>query len=84
MPKYSYRSFITLLSLLSTLGRQQHQRHYAAVAFGLGQHAIRRHARTAAVTAAERFYPAFQLVAWADKSPADAMRVAIAEAYGRA
>ena len=38
----------------------------------------------AAVTAAERFYPAFQLVAWADKSPADAMRVAIAEAYGRA
>ena len=38
----------------------------------------------AAVTAAERFYPAFQLVAWADKSPADAVRVAIAEAYGRA
>lgn len=52
MPNYSYRSFITLLSLLSTLGRQQHQRQYAAVAFGLGQHAIRRHARTAAVTAA--------------------------------
>ncbi|WP_395004021.1 YbjN domain-containing protein [Cypionkella sp.] len=38
----------------------------------------------AAVTAAERFYPAFQLVAWADKTPAEAMRVAIAEAYGRA
>lgn len=38
----------------------------------------------AAVMAAERFYPAFQLVAWADKSPADAMKVAIAEAYGRA
>ena len=38
----------------------------------------------AAVTAAERFYPAYQLVDWADKSPADAMRVAIAEAYGRA
>ncbi|MGV8949840.1 MAG: YbjN domain-containing protein [Cypionkella sp.] len=37
-----------------------------------------------AVTAAERFYPAFQLVAWADKPPAEAMRVAIAEAYGRA
>ncbi len=37
-----------------------------------------------AVTAAERFYPAFQLVAWADKPPADAMQVAIAEAYGRA
>lgn len=39
---------------------------------------------SSAVTAAERFYPAFQLVAWADKSPADAMKVAIAEAYGRA
>lgn len=37
-----------------------------------------------AVTAAERFYPAFQLVSWADKTPADAMKVAIAEAYGRA
>ena len=39
---------------------------------------------SAAVMAAERFYPAFQLVAWADHSPADAMKVAIAEAYGRA
>jgi len=39
---------------------------------------------SAAVMAAERFYPAFQLVSWADKSPADAMKVAIAEAYGRA
>jgi hypothetical protein len=38
----------------------------------------------AAVGAAERFYPAFQLVAWGDRSPADAMKVAIAEAYGRA
>ena len=37
-----------------------------------------------AVMAAERFYPAFQLVGWGDKSPADAMQVAIAEAYGRA
>ncbi|MDJ0631316.1 MAG: YbjN domain-containing protein [Rhodobacter sp.] len=37
-----------------------------------------------AVTAAERFYPAFQLVAWGDQAPADAMNVAIAEAYGRA
>jgi hypothetical protein len=37
-----------------------------------------------AVMAAERFYPAFQLVAWAGKSPAEAMQVAIAEAYGRA
>lgn len=38
----------------------------------------------AAVMASERFYPAFQLVAWADSTPADAMQVAIAEAYGRA
>ena len=38
----------------------------------------------AAVSAAERFYPAFQLVAWGDQSPAQAMNVAIAEAYGRA
>ncbi len=37
-----------------------------------------------AVTAAERFYPAFQLVAWGGRTPADAMQVAIAEAYGRA
>lgn len=37
-----------------------------------------------AVTAAERFYPAFQLVAWGDQAPAEAMNVAIAEAYGRA
>ncbi len=37
-----------------------------------------------AVSAAERFYPAFQLVAWSDHSPAAAMQVAIAEAYGRA
>ena len=39
---------------------------------------------SSAVLAAERFYPAFQLVAWGDRSPADAMKVAIAEAYGRA
>lgn len=37
-----------------------------------------------AVTASERFYPAFQLVAWGDQTPEDAMGVAIAEAYGRA
>ena len=37
-----------------------------------------------AVTAAERFYPAFQLVAWGNQSPEDALQVAIAEAYGRA
>jgi hypothetical protein len=37
-----------------------------------------------AVGAAERFYPAFQLVAWGDDTPEKAMNVAIAEAYGRA
>lgn len=37
-----------------------------------------------AVTAAERYYPAFQLVVWGDRSPDEAMQVAIAEAYGRA
>ncbi|WP_294612289.1 YbjN domain-containing protein [Roseovarius sp.] len=38
----------------------------------------------AAVMSAERYYPAFQLAIWGDKSPKDAMQVAIAEAYGRA
>ncbi len=38
----------------------------------------------AAVFNAERFYPAFQLVCWGDRSPEDALKVAIAEAYGRA
>lgn len=38
----------------------------------------------AAVASAERFYPAFQLVVWGDRSPRDAMQVAIAEAYGTA
>lgn len=38
----------------------------------------------AAVLSAERFYPAFQLVAWADREPEDAMQVAMTEAYGRA
>jgi len=38
----------------------------------------------AAVASAERFYPAFQMVAWGDNSPEQAMQVAIAEAYGRA
>lgn len=37
-----------------------------------------------AVQQAERFYPAFQLVAWGDDTPEKAMNVAIAEAYGRA
>jgi hypothetical protein len=36
------------------------------------------------VLAAERFYPAFQLALWGDKTPAEALKVAIAEAYGRA
>ncbi len=38
----------------------------------------------AAVLASERFYPAFQLACWGDRTPADAMKIAIAEAYGRA
>ncbi len=37
-----------------------------------------------AVAAAERFYPAFQLVTWGETAPRAAMQVAIAEAYGRA
>lgn len=38
----------------------------------------------AAVTAAERYYPAIQMLVWGGKTPAEAMQVAIAEAYGRA
>ena len=38
----------------------------------------------AAVTTCERYYPAFQLVTWSDRSAEDALQVAIAEAYGRA
>lgn len=38
----------------------------------------------AAVAAAERFYPAFQLVAWGDQSPQESIQVAIGETYGRA
>ena len=37
-----------------------------------------------AVLSCERYYPAFQLVSWAERSPEDALQVAIAEAYGRA
>ncbi|WIY23477.1 type III secretion system chaperone family protein [Parasedimentitalea psychrophila] len=37
-----------------------------------------------AVSSAERYYPAIQLMVWGDRSPEDAMQVAIAEAYGRA
>ncbi|MCA8881838.1 MAG: YbjN domain-containing protein [Rhodobacteraceae bacterium] len=38
----------------------------------------------AAVMAAERYYPAFQLAGWGSTAPAEAIKVAIAEAYGRA
>ncbi|MEP2781724.1 MAG: YbjN domain-containing protein [Pseudoruegeria sp.] len=38
----------------------------------------------AAVIASERYYPAFQLVAYTDQTPQEALQVAIAEAYGRA
>ena len=39
---------------------------------------------SSAILSSERFYPAFQMVSWADKTPAEALQVAIAEAYGRA
>ncbi|MGB3148242.1 MAG: YbjN domain-containing protein [Paracoccaceae bacterium] len=39
---------------------------------------------TQAVMAAERFYPAFQLVCWGSDSPERALDVAMSEAYGRA
>ncbi len=39
---------------------------------------------TQAVMASERFYPAFQLVAWGSDSPERALDVALTEAYGRA
>ena len=38
----------------------------------------------AAVMSAERYYPAFQLMVYSDKTPTQALQVAIAEAYGRA
>lgn len=38
----------------------------------------------AAVMSSERYYPAFQLVTWAERSADDAIQVAIAEAYGTA
>lgn len=37
-----------------------------------------------AVMAAERFYPAFQLVAWGGETPEKALGIAMTEAYGRA
>jgi hypothetical protein len=39
---------------------------------------------SAAVMSAERYYPAFQLMIWTDKTPVQSLQVAIAEAYGRA
>ena len=39
---------------------------------------------SSAILAAERFYPAFQMVCWGGRTPSDAMKVAIAEAYGHA
>lgn len=38
----------------------------------------------AAVMSAERYYPAFQLAIWGERSAREAMQVAIAEAFGRA
>lgn len=38
----------------------------------------------AAVGAAERFYPAFQLVAWAGQSPEEALKIAMTDAWGTA
>lgn len=38
----------------------------------------------AAVAASERFYPAFQLVAWGGETPEKALGIAMTEAYGRA
>ncbi len=37
-----------------------------------------------AVLACERFYPAFQLVAWGGEAPEKALGIAMTEAYGRA
>lgn len=37
-----------------------------------------------AISSSERFYPAFQLVCWSGQSAEEAMRIAMAEAWGRA
>lgn len=37
-----------------------------------------------AIQSAERFYPCFQLACWGDSTPAAALDIAMAEAYGRA
>ena len=39
---------------------------------------------TEAVTSAERFYPAFQLVCWGNDSPERALEMAMGHAFGRA
>ncbi|MEM6303963.1 MAG: YbjN domain-containing protein [Pseudomonadota bacterium] len=38
----------------------------------------------AAVMSAERYYPALQLLVWGNRTPKEALQVAIAEAYGHA
>ena len=38
----------------------------------------------AAVASCERFYPAVQLVTWAERDPKDTVQIAMNEAYGRA
>jgi hypothetical protein len=38
----------------------------------------------AAVASCERYYPAIQLVTWAERPPAEAVQIAMTEAYGRA
>lgn len=37
-----------------------------------------------ALTACERFYPAFQIACWGDSTAPQALQIAMAEAYGRA
>ena len=39
---------------------------------------------TAAILSAERYYPAFQLMAWTNKTAKESLQIAIAEAYGHA
>ncbi|MFD1882902.1 YbjN domain-containing protein [Paracoccus pacificus] len=42
------------------------------------------HMIRAAIDAAERFYPSFQLACWGDATPSAALDIALSEAYGRA
>jgi hypothetical protein len=39
---------------------------------------------SAAIMSAEGYYPAVQVVVWGDRTPQQALQVAIAEAYGHA